>query len=375
MKLARIISHLLRLVPSRLNKSFVAFCSIIATTALAADLAGLPSGCLRDIPAQLIPRQGTLTWESPNADGPIVAEHAELRFVLDNRGSHPLRILGIDTPCGCVKPVAEPENVPPGGKTEILANAITPVTGTRSLTLKVRTDSSLTPIVPLEMNLVVRRKPPFLYEAKGDLDFRGAFLHELVRSFSVVTFESEETTKEPELSTDLPFLKIQRTDLREQSAPARAEVTLGTPGIVRTRYYEVQFKDRPPAPSFVGAVTITDPFGRTPTKSLRVLGQLQDDANTLMGVPRMLTLHKQQGASASFRVFCKPPSQAVKHSIDETHRAHLSIKTDPGGSSRRVHRIDVVVVDPTELSDKPVRLTLKNAQDDTKATVLLNFVP
>lgn len=56
----------------------------------------------------LVPRQSTLTWQSPNAYGPIVAEHAELLFLLDNPGPTPVKVLHIDSSCDCAKPVADP---------------------------------------------------------------------------------------------------------------------------------------------------------------------------------------------------------------------------------------------------------------------------
>jgi hypothetical protein len=354
---------------------YLAFCVAIAGT-MAAAAAGAFS-VIRTSPrfsGVLVPRESTLTWESPNADGPIVAEYAELHFVLDNTGRRPVKVLGVDATCGCVKPVADPPDVRPGETTKIAVKAITPATGTRVLPLVVHTDSPIIPDVRLIARMVVRRKPPFLYGVTGDLNFRGRYSPALVAEFSIVTFESVGPIDEPKVSTDLPFLRIARDEVSNEARGAREADDVAGPFIVRTRRYTVGFKEAPPEPTFIGTITVNDPFGRTGSRSLNVLGQL-DATDAPKVTPRSLTLHKKKGAWGSFVVICNEPSRTVTCSIDDNRRADLTIRCDSDDPTGRIHRIEVAIVDPTHLSDGPVRLQIRESNVEDKATVLLHVVP
>jgi hypothetical protein len=195
--------------PKRNRTLICAFFALTAIIIVWAVFATISSS--RQMSGLLVPRQSSLTWESPNADGPIVAETAELLFVLDNPGRQPVRVVGIDTTCGCVRPVADPPYVVPGGMTNVVVRATTPSTGTSVLPLIVHTDSSR-PDVRLTARLVVRRRPPYLYDVTGHLIFRGTFSPNLTCDFEVVTFESGKPTVAPDVSTELPFLKVEKPE-------------------------------------------------------------------------------------------------------------------------------------------------------------------
>ncbi len=362
--------------PQRASRTtYLTFCIlVVGSTALGAWAAFPTIWTPWKAPGLLVPRESTLLWESPNAEGPIVAEHAELEFRLDNPGGSPVKVLGIDATCGCVKPVADPPDVKPGGMTTIILKAIRPSTGLRVMPLVVHTDSLVDPDVHLTARIIVRRKPPFLYDVTGDLTFRGAFSPKLAGELSVVTFESEGPTLEPKVATDLPFLEIGQAQVSDESAGTRNAETVGVPVIVRTRNYRVRLKELPPDPAFIGTITVTDPFGRTGSRSLNVVGQL-DLPGSLRVVPRLLRLRKQEGASGSFVVICHDPSRTVTCSIDDPRRADFSINVDSDNSIRRVHKVRVAIVDPRQLSDDPVHLQVRDPHTGAEATVLLCVAP
>ncbi len=370
LRIGRSVCYLLA-SPRRFLLFFVPAAGSMALVALAAfptnRVPRLSSGLL-------VPRQSTLTWESPNADGPVVAEHAELHFLLDNPGRSRVKVLGIDTSCGCVKPVADPPDVKPGGTTKIVLKATTPSTGTRAMTLVVHTDSQVKPDVRLTARILVRRKPPFLYGVSGDLTFRGTFSPDLAGQILVVTFESGAPTVEPKISTDLPFLEIGRAEVSDEPLRAAEAPVVGRAVVARERKYKVGFKEPPPDPVFIGTIKVTDPFGKTASRSLNVLGQL-DPSDAPRVVPRSLTLPKKKGTSGWFMVICNAPSQSVTCSVDEPHRADFSINAGSDDSSRRIHKIEVVIVDPAHLSSDPVRLKVREPHAKAEATVLLHFIP
>ncbi len=328
---------------------------------------------LRNASGLLVPRQSELTWESPNADNPVVAEHAELHFLLDNPGRSPVKVLGIDTTCGCAEPVADPSDVKPGGMTKIIVKAVIPVVGTRVVPFVVHTDSPVKPDVHLTARIIVRRKPPFL-SVTGDLTFRGALSPDLAGELSVVTFESDGETLEPQISTNLPFLEIDRAKVSVRAADFRAAQTIGFPVVERTRKYRVRLKKAPPDAAFIGTITVTDPLGRTGNWSLNVLGQL-DRPGAPRVAPRSIRLRKEEGASASFVAICQDSSRAITCSIDEPRGSDFSINVESNDPNHRIHRVRVVIVAPTHLSDDPVDLKVRDPHTGGEATVVLYLEP
>jgi hypothetical protein len=71
-------------------------------------------------------------------------------------------------------------------------------------------------------------------------------------------------------------------------------------------------------------------------------------------------------------VICNAPSPSVTCLIDEPSRKGFSIKIDSAISSRRAHKIEVVVDDPAHLSDDPIRLKVRDPNTEAEATVLLH---
>jgi hypothetical protein len=318
----------------------------------------------------LVPRASTLTWDSPNANGPIVAEHAELRFILENTGRQRVRVLGIDAACGCVKPVAEPPDVEPAAATTIVVKAITPSTGTRIMPLTVHTDSPVQPDVRLTAKMTVRRKPPFLYDVNGDLTFRGAFAPSLTADISVVTFESSKEDAEPQVSTDLPFLKIERAGDFVESTSSVADVAVVGPFFIRRRRYRVRFREAPAENAFVGTVTVTDPFRRAADRTLKVIGQLSAKAAPLV-TPAATTFRREKDAKRTFMVICDPPASSILCSVDACFAGGLTVDSSRAGPGGRIHKVTIVVADPAQLGTGPAHLRVRDAQAGTEGTALL----
>lgn len=230
------------------------------------------------------------------------------------------------------------------------------------------------PDIRLTALINVRRRPPFLLSVAGDLTFRGTFSRKAATEISVVTLESDGPRLEPKISTDLPFIEIIADGVSDKPGDTRDAQTVGGPLIVRTRKYRVCLKEPPPDPTFIGTITVLDPFGRSPSQSLNVLGQL-DRSDVPKVVPGSLTLRKRKGASGSFIVICDHPSRTVTCSLDERRSDAFFIKTERGDSSLRIQRIEVVIANPTHLTDGPVHLNVRYANSKDKTTVLLRLVP
>jgi hypothetical protein len=157
----------------------------MSTGALACGLAGLGSLLLltsiaarlaaaRPLPpGRLVVRYPDLTWRHPSpreesARLPKIDE-AGASFEIENVGERPIRIIGVESSCGCSTTKVTPDFLPPGQQGIVEVRATPFAVGERLLTVNLRTDSPLTPVVGLRLRILGWRSPPFLLQSGGDL--------------------------------------------------------------------------------------------------------------------------------------------------------------------------------------------------------------
>jgi len=325
---------------------------------------------------RLVPRQTMMTWKSPTASGPFGSERAELSFVLDNVGGQAVRIQNVQTDCSCMKPVADPLVVQPGGVTKIVVKAMTPVSGRSDVPILIHTDSQTSPEIRLTARIVSGRRPPFVYSVTGDLHFRGVYSPDLARDLVVVTFETPGPTVEPVLSSDLPFLKMENVGVSEKTNDDESFDGTSTPVgnvVVRTRRYRVGFKEKPPEPSCSGTVKVADPFHNSGDRKLGVVCNFRSPSAGLQVFPRLLTLSRQKGASGNVVVLCDQPAGRLDCAVEKNRISYASIQMETNSNPRKVHKIQVRVEDTSYQSEEAIRFTVRDPRTKANETFLVRF--
>jgi hypothetical protein len=160
-------------------------------------------------------------------------------------------------------------------------SAMPPTLGERTVSFVIKTDSTRTPELPFQLRMISSRKPPFILLAKGDLTFAGDIKSDESRDFFVQTVVTKQHNKQPIITTDLPYLKINVADVGTQS--------YDDPNILYRRYrYAVRLKEIPTEEAVSGTVTITDPWDRSLVSQIQVYIH---PARDLFITPATLTLN------------------------------------------------------------------------------------
>ena len=160
-------------------------------------------------------------------------------------------------------------------------SAMPPPLGERTVSFVIKTDSARTPELPFQLRMISSRKPPFILTTKGDLTFAGDFKSDEPRDFFVQVVVTKQDDKQPIITTDLPYLKIDMVDIDTQS--------YDEPGILYLRYrYTVRLKEIPTDGTVSGTVTITDPWEPSLVNQLQVYIR---PARDLLVTPSTLTLN------------------------------------------------------------------------------------
>jgi hypothetical protein len=280
----------------------------------------------------LVPRQRAFSWKGDTLSDPTIADHATVRFQLDNIGVNAVRVLGIESGCGCATPVVEPEIVTPGGHTTVTVSAISIPVGRKVVPIIVHTDSLTQPDVELTFVIEGTRKPPFLFRIEGDLSFRGKFGAGLGREFEVVTVEPAGCRETPDISTSLSFLRLTQVGLQDEPYDDPASV-------LRRRTWKLEFTQKPPSAQFSGVVTARDPWHAGASQTLIVQGQF-DDSN-LRVAPSNVTLRYPEQPAASLMVISDEPISELEFHIDDAPGIPLLVALANPQRSGRVQRVNI----------------------------------
>ena len=216
----------------------------------------------------------------------------------------------------------------------------------------------------LTLKMVATRKPPFLHLLEGEVVFRGEYSPETSREIAVLTVENRGQGDLPEVSTNLPFLKL---------TPRGVEVKpFIEPGTLLHRWkYLVEFKERPPSGSFQGTIMVKSPWDRDETLSFNVVGQLQSG---LRAIPSMITLDGSGRGTASLLVVCGSPSGKLDLEIERPSRIPLIVEEEGADGERRVHRVTIRLEKPVPSAGIPTRITIRQPSTGEELVVPVKII-
>jgi hypothetical protein len=280
----------------------------------------------------LVPVKPLLVWEGTAGDQQPSSSRAIARFELVNKSSRAIRILSVESGCGCAKPTVDPEIVEPNKSTFINVSALSISTGMKDVPIKVRTDSTISPQIGLALRIIGTRQPPYLYQFQGELTFRERYSANLSRRVTVITVEPDVTKAFPVLTSDLHSLPL--TPDGEESTQFR-----DTKFILKKRHFTVSFEGKPPSDTFTGEVTVQDPWDPTNKLALGVLGQLEA---RLKVVPSSLTLDASQQLGKLLVLSENAPSVIeVREEREKGKQDVLDISVSEKDDQRRFHTITI----------------------------------
>ncbi len=217
-------------------------------------------GCLRfrstamPNPGVIKSNQNLLVWTSPETDnGTLNQSQVESKFDLINTGGLPVRVLSVESGCGCTKVRVEPEIIKPGDKAAVFVTATPFPVGEKQVFIKLNTDSPITPEVRLKLQMIGSSKPPFLINVSGDLSYPNPDSTARPREIEINTVESAGKTKIPEPIDRRGILEFKRVSVLEKPY-ATADA------VQRTYRYRVVFKPGMSAGTISGDVRVDDPW-------------------------------------------------------------------------------------------------------------------
>ncbi len=258
-------------------------------------------------PGKLVPQQELLIWRSPveKAFRLLKSDEAEAKFVLGNVGGTSVRILKVETSCGCATPKIEPTTIAPGKNGTVEVQAAPLQSGEKMVSITLHTDSSLSPTVVLSLRIIGSRLPPFMGQAKGELSFLGDDSATEVRKIFADTVELKGSPPtSPIVKNELPFLEISHPVLE-------ADEPYTTPDTVHRRYvYEAKLASEVPSGSFSGDVFVIDPWDSNHVELIRVHGEALPPLRVFPS-RAILRVEKAQGGEgpvAKFMILSKTPA-------------------------------------------------------------------
>lgn len=223
-------------------------------------------------PGKIVPRQSMMTWQGPEGPkstkvGAFSTDEAFAKFELENRGGLPVRILDMQSSCGCLAPKIETMTIEPGKVAVVEARALPIDVGEKLATVILRTDSPLTPEVVLQLRMIGGRRPPYLLQAAGELTWMGDEAQGSRRTIAATNVEWADSRHEPpKLECTLPFLKVGSPDFEEEPYTK--------PGVVQRRYiYQIGFVSKPPLGVFSGEVRVFDPWDPRHVERILIHGE------------------------------------------------------------------------------------------------------
>ena len=159
-------------------------------------------------PGNLIATQPELVWSGLDGAKTEMGE-ADARFVVVNSGGLPVRVISVQSSCGCTTARVTPEIIAAGSTGVVEVRGTPYPVGERAVTVNLTTDSASTPVVHLLFRMLGTRRSRFLLQAGADLAYVGESFKDDVRqivAIAIVPFSSK--SEPPIIKTDLPFLKI-----------------------------------------------------------------------------------------------------------------------------------------------------------------------
>ncbi len=207
----------------------------------------------RKRPGELRTKTPSLEWKSTEKTSTKSWAQGVVTFEIENCGESEVRILSLERGCGCVDAKMRSDSIPPGGLGFLDVTASPQVIGEKRVTIRLATDSLLTPKLNLDLKVVGTRRPPYLLSAAGDLNFLdcepGAS-----DEFEVTSVAHSGEDREVKLECDLPFAQIEKVSLIRKPSVDDPNV------LYHIRRYRLRLKENLSEQSFQGRVQIGDPW-------------------------------------------------------------------------------------------------------------------
>ena len=250
------------------------------------------------------------------------------------------RILSAESGCGCAKPVVRPEVMARPGRRS--GSYCYDGCRRRKNCPNHPTDgfAPIQPEVPLDLKLVGTRKPPFSIHVEGEAVFRGNYSPGMGREIAVTTVENREPGELPDVSADLPFLRLTPKGVEEK--PYIRQERLSERGSTWSNSKIARLRD----PS-------SKDYGQESLGSERNLDIKR--SGTTAGRSRGVSIAHYAGwfvgsARASLTVVCDSPSGKLDFELDPSSHVPLIVEEEGGDEARRVHRV-AIRLDEVDASD------------------------
>jgi hypothetical protein len=211
-----------------------------------------------------------LTWRSPT-EKPMRAlstDEARATFELENVGGTPVRILGVETSCGCATPEIGSKTIPPG-KVGIVEVRATPLQiGERMAFITIQTDSPSSPNIVLRLHIVGSRRPPFMAQARGELNYIGDVpVGDLGKIYAYNMELAGSAPRPPLVKSDVSFVEIGPAKLLE-------EQPYDGPDVVSRKYvFDARVVRDPSVDKFAGTIVLIDPWDPEHVERTRFHGE------------------------------------------------------------------------------------------------------
>ncbi len=271
-------------------------------------------------PGKLVAESHELKWRESSPLEGRPRRKAAVQFRVINVGRAPVRVLSVESGCGCATPTVRPDIIAPGkeGIVDVLGTPL-PV-GERTVTIVLHTDSPVTPSVPLHLHMLSSQKAPFVIAASGALSYLPGFSTEEIREVVVWTVERDEEDERPMLKSGLPFLQFEPISVDEKPS--------AEPGTVRRTYkFRVSFASMPPDGTFTGEVEVIVPWDGRPSKRIPVQGQVSPPVRV---IPTSLSLHiddpVNREALARFSIITKAPATGFEIEVERGEESPLLVE-------------------------------------------------
>ncbi len=271
----------------------------ISLILLASGLLGIWVGRL------IVPSPGKLVATTPHVEWNRLHDRTpggEPRWPhleVTNVGGKSVRVLGIQTSCGCTQAKIEPTQIGPGKKGFVSLQVTPPSAGERLVMVTLNTDSPLTPEVGLKVRVGSSRTPPYLLSVSGEIVYNsGDDVLAEDRDLEAITIDVAGARPgiAPEPTCDLDYVHIGTPTMVEA-----ADAATGT--VVRKYRYKVRIVDYPPTDHFSGVIKVRDPWDADSFQAINVHGI---NRGPFRIVPSPLFLRVQgpsgPGRGASFQV-------------------------------------------------------------------------
>ncbi len=281
-------------------------------------------------PGALKATQVSLHWQSPDPSAGLPASRYTPTFELVNVGGSPVRIKSVQTSCGCATARAEPEIVPPWGKSSVTVNMDSLEVGVRAATITLETDAPSTPQVPLQLIAEGYRRPPYVFQINADLYYQAGYTDDDVRKVLVDTVVLRGIPADPPaLSTDVQILQFGKPTIAERPYIADPDM------LVRSYTFPVRFAKHPPEEGFSGEVRVADPWVRGRVLRARLFGERN---LPIRAIPTRLILDASGGDARPrpirFLAKSKDGGMSLK-AVTEGDDSPLLVEADAEGASNQ----------------------------------------